>query len=157
MNKPAHPVAAPPLAYPDYHKDGFGWAMAQAAIIREGRIDSIDWENVAEEIESVGKTEYRVVESALRLVLLHQLKWRHQETHQTRSWANSINEHLRRFDEELSDNPSLRPKLEEILARAYRRARSEAAQETGLAMSQFPVTPPSWDEIRKPYTFTMFD
>ena len=148
MNKPAQVAAAPPVDYPDYHKDGYGWAMAQAAIIRAGRLDSIDWENVAEEVESVGKSEKSSAESALRVVLMHQLKWQHQVTFRTRSWELSIRNHLEEFDDVMRDNPSLKSRLEEMLARAYRRARVDAAQETGLDIDIFPIDPPSWEEIR---------
>lgn len=150
MNKPAHPVAATPIAYPAYDEDGYGWAMAQAALIRAGRIDSIDWDNVAEEIESMGKSEYRSAESALVIILLHLLKWDHQITFRTRSWSQSIEGHLEQFDDVIRENPSLKSRLPEILAKAQRKARYEAAKETGLNIDLFPLDPPSWDKIRGP-------
>jgi hypothetical protein len=147
MNKPAHPVAAPPLAYPDYHKDGYGWAMAQAAIIREGRIDSIDWENVAEEIESVGKSERSGVESALRVLMMHILKWQFQPDFRGTSWALSIRNQRQKYHDGMEQNPSIKPDLEEMRARAYRRSRIEAAQETELNIDSFPLAPPEWSII----------
>lgn len=135
---------------PGYDTDAYGWAMAQAALIREHRLDEIDWENVAEEIESVGKSERNSAESALRLVLMHQLKWRHQVTFRSRSWKNSIEGHLETFDEVMAENPSLKSRLGDILATAYRKARYEAAKETGLDIELFPVDPPAWDIIRGP-------
>lgn len=150
MNKPSRPEPPFATASPPYELDGYGWAMAQARLIREHRIDEIDWDNVAEEIESVGRSEWRSVQSALRVVILHQLKWRHQVTFRCRSWSQSIDEHLRRFDHEVSENPGLKPHLDQIKAEAHRRARNEAAQETGLDLALFPVDPPSWDDIRAP-------
>ncbi len=150
MNKPVQIVAEPPLDYPDYHDDGYGWALAQAAIIRAGRLDSIDWEHVAEEVESMGKSQKSSAESALRIVLMHQLKWQYQPIFRTRSWQNSIKNHLQDFDDVMADNPSLKAKLDEILARAFRRARVDASNETGFDIDLFPADPPSWDEIRAP-------
>lgn len=149
MNKPLqHPFGA--KITPDYNTDGYGWAMAQALHIRERRLELIDWDNIAEEIEDMGKSEWRATESALRIVLLHQLKWTHQPLFRSRSWSDSIAEHLRRFDRDISRNPGLKSHLDEILTDAYRSARYEAAQETGLLFDAFPDAPPSWDVIRGP-------
>jgi hypothetical protein len=150
MNKPLshHPFGA--IIVPPYETDGYGWAMAQAQLIRERRLELIDWDNVAEEIEGMGKSELRAVVSALRIVLLHRLKWQHQPLYCSRSWANSIAEHLRRFDEDMAANPSLKSRLDDILRDAYRQARYEAAQETGRLPDVFPEAPPAWDEIRAP-------
>jgi hypothetical protein len=150
MNKQAHPVSARREAIPPYDEDAYGWAMAQARFLREQRLEAIDWENVAEEIESMGRGERKSAESQLRIVLMHRLKWMHQPTHRGRSWQNSIGEHLRRFDRVMSENPSLKPKLDSIRAEAYREARYEASQETGLDIDTFPEEPPSWDAIRGP-------
>jgi Domain of unknown function DUF29 len=148
MNKPAKITV--PCSSPAYDADGYGWAMAQGRFLRERRFDAIDWDNVAEEIETMGRSERRVVESALRVTLMHHLKWAHQELYRSRSWAVSISTHLATFDEELANNPSLRSSLDEILQNAYHRARIEAAQETGLPLKLFPEDPPSWDDIRAP-------
>lgn len=148
MNKPSYPAKPFEPASPPYELDAYGWSMAQAQLIRDRRLEAIDWENVAEEIESVGKSEQRAAESNLRVVLVHHLKWAFQPFHRSRSWANSIAEHLRRFDRSMDENPSLKPKLASILDEAYTQARHEAARETGLAIDTFPPSPPSWAELR---------
>lgn len=150
MNKHSPPIRAEEALAPDYGTDGYGWALAQARLLREQRADAIDWDNVAEEIEDMGKQVRQTAESNLRVALVHILKWGHQPVFRGRSWTNSIREHLRRFDRVLSRNPSLKPELSEILADAYSDARFDAAQETGLEVSVFPDTPPSWEEIRGP-------
>lgn len=147
MNKPAHP--APPFAEasPPYDLDGYGWAMAQAQLLRERRFEDIDLENIIEEIESVGRSERSSVRSALRVLLMHILKWEHQPGKRTRSWAASIAAQRAAYDQEMKDNPSLKPQLDSILAEAYRRARIEASGETDLPLKTFPVAPPGWDII----------
>jgi hypothetical protein len=132
MNKPAHPVAAPPLAYPDYHKDGFGWAMAQAAIIREGRIDSIDWENVAEEIESVGRSERSEYVSHMIRVLQHMIKWEVQPERRGMSWWLSIINGRSDAERVLDQNPSLKPARDEMHQEALKYARRKTVAETGI-------------------------
>jgi hypothetical protein len=64
MNKPfTLPVA--------YENDVYGWALQQAALLRSGRVAEIDTENLAEEIEGVGASEYRELVSALRVLFIH--------------------------------------------------------------------------------------
>ncbi len=137
MHKPAKIIAAEPLPFPDYHKDGYGWAMAQAAIIRAGRLDSIDWENVAEEIETMGRSERSAYRSHLIQVLIHLLKWDAQPERRGRSWYYSIVNHRDDALLALTENPSLKPELEEILASALKKARRLAAQECEMPQSVF--------------------
>jgi hypothetical protein len=132
----------------DYERDVYRWSQEQARLIREGRWDEIDRDNVAEEIESVRRTEFNQLVSALRVLMLHMLKWDHQPERRTRSWVLSIDVQREDLNDVLSDNPGLRPRLDEAVERAYRRARIEAAQETGLETSKFPATCPySFEDI----------
>jgi hypothetical protein len=132
----------------DYARDFYSWLMEQARLIREGRWDAVDRENLAEEIESLGREQFNKLESALRVLLLHILKWDHQATLRSRSWALSIDTQRLEIDDVLADNPGLKPRIAEALARGYRRARIEAAKETGLEKDAFPESCPySFDEI----------
>ncbi len=149
MNKPDR-IVGTETASPPYEIDAYGWSLAQTRLLRERQYERIDWENIAEEIESLGQREKRALESVLVIVLAHQLKWEYQPVYRCRSWENSITEHLRRFDRMLAENPSLKAKLDDILIDAYRHARFEASQETGLLMETFPEGPPSWETIRSP-------
>ena len=71
----------------DYDRDFYSWLMEQARLLREGRWDAVDRENVAEEIESLGREQFNKLASALRVLLLHILKWDHQPRKRSRSWA----------------------------------------------------------------------
>jgi hypothetical protein len=134
------------LAPPDepvraaYERDFFSWSQEQARLLREGRWELIDRANVAEEIESLGRTEFNRLESAIRVLLLHMLKWDHQPARRSRSWVLSIEAQRAEVEDVLSDNPGLKPRIGEALARAYRNARIEAAKETGLEKNEFPET-----------------
>ena len=88
-----------------YDRDLYGWATEQAALLRAGRIAEADAQNIAEELDDVGSEQYDKLESALRLILLHLLKWDHQPERRTRSWWASITvqrNHVRRL---LRKNP----------------------------------------------------
>lgn len=131
-----------------YERDFYTWSQQQARLLRAGRWNSVDRENVAEEIESLGREQFNKLESALRVLLLHLLKWDHQPSKRTRSWALSVKDQRVAFDDVLADNPGLKSRLDEALARAYRRARIQAAMETGLPEEAFPETCPyALDEI----------
>ena len=147
MNAPAK-IA--PAASPDYHEDGYGWAMAQAALMRAGAVDQLDWANIIEEIESVGSSEYNALESALRLLLTHMLKWEHQPAFRSRSWYLTIREQHRQYRRRIDRNPGLKPHLDEVRDEAYRQARVAAQAETGLAIEAFPVDAPGWNIIENP-------
>ncbi len=132
MNKPVFPVAAEPEAYPDYEADGYGWAMAQGALLRQRRFDAIDWDNVAEEIETMGRSERSAYTSQLSRVLIHMLKWEAQPERRGMSWWLSIMNG--RFDalHVLEQNPSLKPQLEEMHRSSLAYARKKAAIETAI-------------------------
>jgi hypothetical protein len=147
MNKPSRPTPPFESASPPYELDGYGWAMAQAQLIRERRFDELDIENIAQEIESVGKSEKSSGESALRVLMMHILKWQYQLDRRGRSWAASIASQRAAFARVLEENPSLKPKLEEMREHAYYRARLEAVRETDLPLSAFPTEPLDWDTI----------
>jgi hypothetical protein len=61
-----------------YERDYYGWLEQNARAIREGRLEDVDWANVAEELEDMGKSERRALRSQLALLLAHLLKWSHQ-------------------------------------------------------------------------------
>jgi hypothetical protein len=122
-----------------YADDLYGWVEDQIALLKNGRLSEIDADNIAEELSDVGNEQYDKLESAIRVVLLHLLKWDHQPSHRSRSWVLSIREHRRRIGRVLRKNPSLKPSIEEAMGEAYENARDDAMRETDLPPSAFPV------------------
>lgn len=125
-----------------YTEDVHAWAFEQAALVEARRFGEIDIINIAEELRSLGRSEYRALESALMIVLLHLLKWDHQPERRSRSWALSIAEHRDQVGDELRDSPSLKSRLGEAFESAYRKARRRAARETDLPIEHFPADCP---------------
>src|SRR5207302_3880228 len=119
------PADAP--AGTDYDRDFYTWLMEQARHVREGRWDALDRDNLAEEIESLGREQFNKLESALRVLMLHMLKWDHQPDKRTRSWVLSIEAQRADLEDVIADNPGLKPRIDEAIARGYRKARIEAA------------------------------
>lgn len=125
-----------------YDTDTYTWAMRQADALRRRSANEIDWENVAEEIESVGKTEARELRSRYALVLLHLLNWLFQPEKRSASWEITTKLQRALAAEHLADNPGLKPRQGELLGKAYVEARANAALETGLPLEAFPETNP---------------
>lgn len=114
-----------------YDKDFYAWANEQAALIRAGKLDAVDLENVAEEIESMGRSEYRELVSRLKQILAHLLKWQYQPNFRGRSWLLTIEAQRVELLQHLRANPSLKSKVSEALEDAYVLALNLAKKETG--------------------------
>lgn len=125
-----------------YETDVVGWAEHNAKALLERRFDDVDWDNVAEEILDVGRSEANGLRSQLFQVLVHMLKVKYQPGKHERSWDMSILEHRDRAQIRLRDNPSLKPRLDDIMLDAYRLARARASKQTGIDLSMFPVECP---------------
>lgn len=128
-----------PAAYDD---DLFRWATEQAGLLRQGRFAEADLANIVEEIETLGRSEKRALESAYRLICLHLLKMLFQPDRATRSWLNTVVRERNTAEVVLRDSPSLKPRRDALFRSAYRQARKEAAAETELPLAAFPEAPP---------------
>ncbi|MBF0137892.1 MAG: DUF29 domain-containing protein [Magnetococcus sp. DMHC-1] len=128
--------------------DFYAWANEQAALLRAGKLAAADIENIAEEIESMGRTEKRELVSRLTILLLHLLKWQFQPTHRGHSWRMSIANARDDITDHLADNPSLHSHLVNAISSAYRRARRQASAETGHPENLFPdICPWSFEQM----------
>lgn len=131
-----------------YAQDFYAWTQRQAEALRRAaaeRVNTsqpIDWENVAEEIESMGREQAAKLRSSYRVLLMHLLRWQFQPRLQSASWRATINRERRNIVEILEDNPGLKPRRGELFKAAYRHARADAADETGLPSRTFPDEPP---------------
>jgi Domain of unknown function DUF29 len=122
-----------------YETDFVDWAEQTAQLIRAGQFERVDWDNVAEEIESLGRSDKRELKNRLEVLLQHLLKWEYQPERRGASWQQTLDEQRNRIADLLSDSPSLKPYLEEIVAESYRRACKAASLETGISIQIFPT------------------
>ncbi|RFP52700.1 MAG: DUF29 domain-containing protein [Limnothrix sp. CACIAM 69d] len=129
-----------------YDSDYYGWVQQQAELLRSGRFDQLDLENLLEEVESLGRSEKRALVSQLERLYLHLLKWRFQPSKRSNSWVFSIRSARREIQRLLTENPSLKSWLPSAIAQAYLPAREQAFVETKLPLKTFPIEPPfSWE------------
>lgn len=131
-----------------YETDFYEWSVSQADLLRKGEYKKVDWDNIIEEIESLGGSELSRLESHLENLLMHLLKKKFQSDMCTRSWLLSIKESQYRSRRTLEKNPSLKHKLDEIFKDAYIVARLRASKETGLPENTFPeICPWTIEEV----------
>ncbi|HTT78085.1 MAG TPA: DUF29 domain-containing protein [Stellaceae bacterium] len=109
-----------------YHEDFVLWSKQQAAALRAaaraGTDQPIDWENVAEEIEDLGKTDRRTLHSQVRRIVLHLIKLEHSPAiGPRRGWRESIRDARTQIEDLLDDSPSLRRETLEIIRREIER------------------------------------
>ncbi|WP_292122360.1 DUF29 domain-containing protein [Mesorhizobium sp.] len=121
-----------------YEADFVQWCAEQGALLREGRLSELDRENLAEEIESLGRRDKREIRSRMEVLIAHLLKWEFQPGHRCHSWQASISEQRTWIDGIIKDSPSLRRYPAQIFEEAYKNALPVASRETGFKKAYFP-------------------
>lgn len=133
-----------------YDTDFYSWSMQQADLVRQGRFSELDIDNLIEEIEDMGKSQYRTLTSALGQLLMHLLKWQMQsardDQHSMEDWHNSwqisIGKQRPDIRQVFQQNPGLKSQLDESYAQAYQWARERAAVELRCNKELFPKSCP---------------
>jgi hypothetical protein len=123
---------------PSYEEDFVAWLEDQAGRARRGEVESLDLENIAEELEGLARSDRREIRNRLTVLLTHLLKYKFQPRRRSRSWLATIAEQRNRIETVMDDSPSLAPFPASILDQSYADARAQAAIETGLPESEFP-------------------
>lgn len=126
----------------EYEKDFYAWTTHNARLLREGNLSEIDIENIAEEIESMGKSERRELVNRLAVLIAHLLKWEYQPIKQSRSWQLTIKEQRFQIIKLFEESPSLKNKIESRLEDAYEQATMIAERETAIERKKFPKSCP---------------
>ena len=133
-----------------YEHDFERWAKNQADLLRHGDIQHLDVEHLIAELEDMGKSSLRELESRFIILIAHMLKWQYQFdtlTHQWKefegkSWRNTILEQRTQLGFLLDKVPSLKTSLELAQEEAYPAARRLAIKETGMSAEAFPLDCP---------------
>ena len=122
----------------EYHSDFYAWLIHNASLMRQGKFAEIDVENIAEELEAMGRSEKRELVNRLAVLLAHLLKWAYQPQKRTNSRRYTIREQRKKLLQLLKDSPSLKHDLDITMSDAYETAILKAARETRLDESHFP-------------------
>ncbi len=114
-----------------YRRDGYAWAKQQAAALRRRDYERIDWENVIEEIESMGRAERKPWVSNCALALVHMLAIEHCKTAtpaNLEDWEAEIRAFRGAMADAIDASHSLQGEYDEILAMAWKAGRREAVE-----------------------------
>lgn len=126
-----------------YEVDETAWLEATAELLRQGRLEAVELDTLAEYLTDMTRRDRREVYSRLVTLLAHLLKWDYQPERRSGSWLASILEQQREL-RQLLESGTLRNHADAVFADAYTEARKQAAAETGLARGAFPEQCP-WD------------
>jgi hypothetical protein len=130
------------MTTPSYDTDFYAWTQAQAQALQAKDWPALDIEHVAEAIETLGMNEKRAISRQLQRLLAHLLKWRYQPTHRTPSWRRTIRQARDTIADVTEGSHSLHTYPAQRVPMAYRRARRDAADDTGLPLATFPEACP---------------
>ncbi len=126
----------------EYERDFYAWTVHNAQLLRAGKLSEADIEHIAEEIESIGKSEKRELINRLAVLIARLLKWQYQPGNRGNSWKYTIKEQRLRLSRLIGESPSLKYELEMRINEAYEDAFYLALSDTGLDESTFPKTCP---------------
>ena len=116
--------------------------------MREHKLDELNLDDLAEELDSMGAKERRELMSRLDILRIHLLKWEIQPDHRTGSCDGTMREQCRQVARAIKLSPRLKPFLPEALADVYPDAVERAGYETGLPERLFARERPySLDQI----------
>jgi len=121
-----------------YTADFYEWCLTTAMMVRKGQWECIDPEVLAEELESLAKSDRRALGSQIQRLTMHLLKWRYQLTERSGSWRRSVRNARTEIQALLDDSPSLRAQVPTLLAQRYPKGRQDALDETGLPDAVLP-------------------
>ncbi len=125
-----------------YEEDEHLWLFENAKLLREGRLDLVDIEHIAETLENMGKRDYREIVSRMKVLIVHLLKWIFQPESRSSSWKGTIRHQRDELNSEFEDSSNLKKHAEENFLKSYQKAREIASDETDLPISHFPEKPP---------------
>jgi hypothetical protein len=132
----------------DHQRDLYSWLVEQARLVRDGRWQAIDQDNLATEIEGLAQQQFDTLASAIHGLLTHLLKWDHPAIRRSRGRVQTMQSQRQAVADVLVRSPGLAPRIPEAIAHCYRKARAEAANDVGLDENSFPAKCPyEWDEI----------
>lgn len=125
-----------------YDEDLAAWAAEQAQLLRSGQLAQLDTEHIAQELESVARSERRALATCMSGLLAQLLAGQYQPERQTAVWHATIRAERREIRQLLEESPSLAANLSAPRWRdmVWSSAFAEVVTETGL--DALPVTCP---------------
>ena len=105
-----------------YETDYNQWLKETVKHLQERNFEQVDWDNLIEEIESMGKSDRRALMSLLTRLIEHLLKlayWQEEKKRSGNHWAAAIVNFRAQIQHRLEDSPSLRTELAAMYDKVY--------------------------------------
>ncbi len=105
-----------------YEEDFYLWLLKTAGQLKERRFQDVDWDNLIEEIECMGRSERRALKSFLIRLLEHILKlayWHQERERNQNHWKEEIRNFRQEIQFLIEDSPSLNPYTDELFVSIY--------------------------------------
>ena len=123
-----------------YEVDDYLWLQETLKLLKNNDFNSLDLENLIEELECLGKNSFNKVRSLLRQIIIHLLlleHWQEEYDLNHRYWMGEIIA----FRDDLNNNltTTLNNKLNQELESIYNVSRRVVIQKTGLHQKIFPA------------------
>jgi hypothetical protein len=98
-----------------YEKDFYLWLQENLRLLKNRELDLVDWENLVEEIEDMGKSLFKSVRSYISTIMEHLYKWENFRyvPEMGYDWIETITNARRELRDIFEDNPSLRVKAQD--------------------------------------------
>jgi hypothetical protein len=130
---------------PLYEEDFYGWAMANASLLKQGKLNEADMDHIIEELEEMGRSEKAQLINRLSVLIAHLFKWQFQPDFRGRSWSGTIEEQRHKIRRLIKENPSLKSKIPEAIKEGFLDSKSILKKETSIDLKLLPA--------QCPYTF----
>lgn len=121
-----------------YRNDSYTWALEQAAALRRRDFHAVDWDNVIEEVEDVGRSRERAWESQCQTIVLHMLQlqhWQPEDPMIGMGWILAVDNARLELEKTVDKNPGLKSARDQMLRDAWRYGRRLAVNQ--LAIHEF--------------------
>ena len=133
---------------PQHDKDLYGWAVHTAQLLKDKKMNEVDFDGIIKELEEMGISNKHAFKNRLAQLIFHLLKWQFQSHLRCRSWEGSIEEQRIRLNDLLEENPSLKSMIGEVIEKSYKLSLSLVRKETPLDLKLFPTECPyTFDQI----------
>jgi hypothetical protein len=130
---------------PKYEEDFYGWAIANALLLKQGKLKEADMEHIIEELEEMGRSEKGQLINRLSILIAHLLKWQLQPDFRGRSWSGTIKEQRYKIERLVQENPSLKSKISQAMQEGFLDSKAIIEKETPIDLKLLPS--------ECPYTF----
>jgi hypothetical protein len=127
-----------------YDTDYNLWVLETVKKLENRDLDSLDWENLIEEVLDLSRRDKRKLESLLMILIEHLLILKYWDSERERNkghWQREILNFRLQIVRELEDSPSLSNHLKSRFVNCYQKGRKLASQHSQLPLNTFPDQP----------------